>query len=283
MEVPKRLRPTLPTVRHLFAHSGNQCAFSGCAHPLIDSYGNFVAQICHIEAAELGGARFNPAMTNEARRQPSNLMLMCLRHHVETDDVKRFPVPALRELKASHEAQYADQAPDAAGAQFDDAVKEIVESTIVDVTKRQTLELPTSMTRWFRIMYESDPTPVEVEASLAVLIPRLEALRRLPVDTRGVLSVIVDRGEPSGNDLEVPAAEVEHATGSDGATLHPHIAMLVRYGFLYHDDDLDEGVARLVTHHLDGWHFWPELKQFCEHTGEQLDTFLIELRFDLLD
>ena len=73
IEVPKRLEPTKQTVRQLFAHSGNRCAFEGCDHELIDNAGNFVAQICHIKAALPAGERFDASMTNEERRAPANL------------------------------------------------------------------------------------------------------------------------------------------------------------------------------------------------------------------
>ena len=56
----------------LFAHSGNVCAFPGCNHPLIDRHGNFVAEVCHTEAAEPGGQRFNTGMSNEDRRHRDN-------------------------------------------------------------------------------------------------------------------------------------------------------------------------------------------------------------------
>lgn len=42
----------------------------------MDEMGNFIGQICHIEAAEEGGERFKPIMTNEERRAFDNLMHM---------------------------------------------------------------------------------------------------------------------------------------------------------------------------------------------------------------
>jgi hypothetical protein len=57
-------RATYKTYREVFLKSGNVWAFPGCDALLMDEDGNFVGQICHIEAAEPGGERFNPAMTN---------------------------------------------------------------------------------------------------------------------------------------------------------------------------------------------------------------------------
>jgi hypothetical protein len=281
-EVPKRLRPTLPTVRYLFAHSGNQCAFPDCDHPLIDQYYNFVAHICHIEAAELGGERFNSAMTNEERRKPENLLLMCHRHHVETDDVDRFPVATMRRIKARHEAQYADGAP--VDDQFDEAVRAIVESTIVDLTKQQRLQLPSSLDRWFR-WAGIEQTSEELPEYMERLMPLLEALRKLPVDTRGLLLVVVERGDDYGHDVGLPAPEVEHVTRMPQEVLHEHAVLLERYGVLYREEDYDDGLVWLGTRTLGdwGWPFWRDLKKFCSSTDESLDSFVMDLRFDLLD
>lgn len=54
-----------------------------------------------------GGERFNPNMTNEDRRSFDNLMLMCHHHHVVTDDVERYNVEKLKEMKRNHEAKYS--------------------------------------------------------------------------------------------------------------------------------------------------------------------------------
>ena len=55
---------------------------------MIDDDGTFVGQVCHIEAAEKGGERFNEKQTNEERRNFANLMLMCYDHHRVTNDVE---------------------------------------------------------------------------------------------------------------------------------------------------------------------------------------------------
>jgi hypothetical protein len=48
---------------------------------MLNIEGTFIGQICHIEAAEEGGERFNLNTTNEQRRSAVNLMLMCYEHH----------------------------------------------------------------------------------------------------------------------------------------------------------------------------------------------------------
>jgi hypothetical protein len=77
---------------------------------MIDLAGHFVGQLCHIEAAEPGGERFNRFMTNERRRAFENLMLMCYGHHVITNDVEQYSVSKLKDMKANHEAMFSDPA-----------------------------------------------------------------------------------------------------------------------------------------------------------------------------
>jgi hypothetical protein len=108
MNKAKRLQPVPETLRELFLKSGNLCAFPGCSALMIDLQGVFIGQVCHIEAAEEGGERFNPKMTNDERRAFTNLMLMCYPHHKVTNDVRQYPVAKLREMKRDHERRFSD-------------------------------------------------------------------------------------------------------------------------------------------------------------------------------
>jgi tetratricopeptide (TPR) repeat protein len=101
-----RLTPTKDTLNLLFSVCGNVCAFPDCKHEVFDDKNLFIAQVCHIEAASAGGQRFNPNSNNEDRRQFSNLMILCYRHHKETDNIAIYPTEKMHELKATHEAKY---------------------------------------------------------------------------------------------------------------------------------------------------------------------------------
>lgn len=102
----KRLTPKPETIRRLFLLSGNQCAYPGCSHPIILDDGTYVGEICHIRAAEKGGERFDINQTNESRRHFDNLMLMCMDHHVLTNDVAQFTPERMRQMKAEHEQRF---------------------------------------------------------------------------------------------------------------------------------------------------------------------------------
>ncbi|MDF4434368.1 hypothetical protein P3441_22450 [Vibrio parahaemolyticus] len=104
MEKVVRLTPKFSVLRALFARSGNECAFPGCSHPMINHKNQFVGQVCHIEAALPNGERFNIDQSNEGRRAYENLVLFCYAHHVETDDVESFDVEKLKNIKQDHEA-----------------------------------------------------------------------------------------------------------------------------------------------------------------------------------
>jgi hypothetical protein len=106
-ETVKRLAPTSATLRELFLKSGNICAYPSCGHLIMNGDGVFIAEVCHIEAAEEGGERFNEKMSNEDRRMFSNLMLMCHEHHSITNDVRKYTVEKLRQIKADHEAKFS--------------------------------------------------------------------------------------------------------------------------------------------------------------------------------
>jgi len=108
-EKPKRLEPQKDTLRELFLKSGNQCAFPGCEAVMMDDKGRFVGQLCHIEAALPGGERFNPDQINEERRQFDNLMLMCYKHHIITNDVEEFSVAKLQKIKEKHEINHLEE------------------------------------------------------------------------------------------------------------------------------------------------------------------------------
>ena len=99
----KRLNPTNKTREKLYLLSRNQCAFPDCTQKLMDDSGQLIGEICHIEAANEGGERFNPAMTNETRRHISNLVVLCRNHHAVTNNEKVYSVEKMKQIKKNHE------------------------------------------------------------------------------------------------------------------------------------------------------------------------------------
>lgn len=101
-----RKAPKLDTLRALFAKSGNCCAFPGCKNRIINSKNQLIGEVCHIEAAEEGGERYNQNQTDEERRHYDNLILLCHEHHIETDNVEEYTVDKLKNMKKIHEAKF---------------------------------------------------------------------------------------------------------------------------------------------------------------------------------
>lgn len=97
-----RKSPSIPTYKKLFGLSGNQCAFPDCTQDLIVD-NQVIAEVCHIEAASEGGERYNPSQTDEERASYENLILLCPTHHKITNDVEKYTVEKLKEMKANHE------------------------------------------------------------------------------------------------------------------------------------------------------------------------------------
>lgn len=97
---------TPSTLKRLFALSGNQCAFPNCLTPLVNPKNALDSNICHIEAAQEGGERFNVLMTDEQRADYENLILLCRQHHDETDDVQKYTVEVLKDMKRDHESEF---------------------------------------------------------------------------------------------------------------------------------------------------------------------------------
>lgn len=97
--------PTLPTVKRLFAVSGNRCAFPRCPLPLVDeASGKVTGKICHIKAQSHGGPRYDPNQSEAERRAFENLLLLCPIHHDVIDsDVESYTVERLLKIKSEHE------------------------------------------------------------------------------------------------------------------------------------------------------------------------------------
>ena len=97
---------TRQTIKKLFALSGNLCAFPNCPERVVNENNAKNSNICHIEAAEAGGQRYNPNMTDIQRADYDNLILLCVQHHDETNDIEKYTVDVLKTMKQEHTSQY---------------------------------------------------------------------------------------------------------------------------------------------------------------------------------
>ena len=97
--------PTLPTIKKLFALSGNRCSFPECGLSVIED-STVTGEICHIKGGKPESARHDPEQPASERHSYENLILLCSRHHKIIDsNPKLHSVEHLHGMKKSHEQQ----------------------------------------------------------------------------------------------------------------------------------------------------------------------------------
>ena len=272
-ETPKRLTPTNEVVRELYLKSGNQCAYPGCDHLMMDKNGVFIGEICHIEAALPGGERFNENQTNEERRSFDNLLLLCHKHHKITDNVDEYPVHRMKAIKAEHEAK------------FTDAISKI-RNSIIDQTELKSESLPKTLDRINKVLGWNN-NESELTECLTELIPFIQKLKKVPFNSRKLLLIMTSRSEQSPysfDKLEVSVPEIIEVCQLDGSELRAHCSILEKYGMVTEGSIDDLGVSHIALRNLkSGWPIWSDLLTFSKEINEPLSVFIEDLSFDLLD
>ncbi len=268
-EEVKRLPILGDTLRQLYMLSGNRCAFPGCTHAMINEKGVFVGQICHIEAAMPGGERFNKNMTNEERRHISNLMLMCYDHHVETDDVLKYPVEKLKQMKKDHESLYMD-----IERQMSESINDYSQSKAPNKAKNG-LKLKHVLS-W-------KETEEEYIETMRVLLAALDNLKDVPIATRKLLGIMVMRAYKNCfGSYVIPIEEVMNATGE--RDLSVHIDTLSRRRIISDaEEDSDTRLVICKLYDVDGWDYWIDIRDFCDKTGIDIQVICTDLDFTVFD
>jgi hypothetical protein len=101
-----RLPPTSATIKVLWSRCGNTCA--KCKDAVTENNSNggviVVGEMCHIVAVKPNEARYRTTLTDEQKRQPSNLIILCGSCHTIIDaDEAQYPIEYLSQLKVDHE------------------------------------------------------------------------------------------------------------------------------------------------------------------------------------
>jgi len=270
-EVPKRLMPKNEVLRELYLKSGNQCAFLGCNHLIMNEDGFFIAQLCHIEAAMAGGPRFNPEQTNEERRSFDNLLLLCHAHHKITDDENKFSVDRLKEIKDKHEAKFTN-------------IEDKILSSIVDQTTINELEKTNSLKRLHDVL-DWGLNQEQLSECVHEFNEFASRLYKLPVQTRQLIEVILKRKQERETiGIIVHIAEIAAVTGRGPEDLSKHFEILEKYGFITGIDRSEYGTPITVLRDLhSGWPVWGDLIQFSQKTGNSLYELIVDLKFTILD
>jgi hypothetical protein len=236
----------------------------------MNSSGDYVGELCHIEAAKPGGARFNQDMTNEERRSFDNLMLMCHDHHVVTSDEDEFTVEDLREMKYEHENKFSD-------------IESKIQSEIKDITLENKPHLPENM----RKIYESLGWVIgseELEITCKSTRKWVKDLSRVPEKARRLLSVIVERAGLHDCD-SASLEEVRQAAQISTNEVEENIRILESHDMVSepHTDINEQWVVSLRSHDSTGWPIFEDIYQFCETEDIPVSSLIVDLHFDLLD
>lgn len=280
-EKARRLAPKPETLRELFLKSGNLCAFPNCTALMMNADGVFIGQVCHMEAAEDGGERFNEDMTNEDRRAASNLILMCYEHHQVTNDVDKYPAPKLQEMKHEHERRFAS--PDRA------ILERLQDWTTANTLKGvKNLRRANSKLGWKHNV-------VELEEGIAELRDYIERLRHVPVEVRRFIGVIAQRMVKMDNTRAVQddmggtsilVSDVKSAFRLNDSAIREKLTQLQFYGLgdlTEINSDLGPQPAIRICNLKSGWPFWLDVVQFCAETDTPLETFTEDLDFSQLE
>ena len=275
-EIPNRLAPTRDILRELYLKSGNLCAFPDCTALMMDEKGIFIGQICHIEAAETVGPRFNPAQTNEERRAFSNLMLMCYPHHKITDNEKEYPVAKLSEMKRTHEQKFSDPA-----------------RAMLETLKVWTAHHEPSFARSLKAANEGlawGLTEGQLAENLRDINAFASRLRNVPVESRKILSLLAARAYRLKQGMKPARRHRYHLLLKDAQAalqlndrqFRTHLDILSHHGMAAPEQD-DDGNWVISLYTPDVAYVLDILVEFAEKKNLPIDQFFIEMRFDLLD
>jgi hypothetical protein len=253
--VAKRKSPDKDTLRELYLKSGNQCAFPECGRVMLNKEGVFVGQICHIEAAEEGGERFNPDMTDDERAAFPNLALMCYEHHVITNDVEMYTVATLQTMKAEHEARFTDPAQAILDGDTDQQAGGVVQIGIanraVTAPNSGTINMGDSHHHYAQPL---QPQQIEMKPTVA----EVEILTRLAESHNGYLNAVRFDG---GFEVLIDGQQLGGIGGGEPSVqLHEALRRLLQYdllsdlqrnGQIYHLSTKGRDAARQIRDQLD--------------------------------
>lgn len=200
-------RPTVATIKRLFACSGNRCAFPLCNLPLVHESGKVTGRLCHITARSPGGPRFDGGQSEDERNGFENLLLLCPVHHDVVDAASTsgtYTVENLLEIKATHEERHAG-GPEANESTANQLVQ------LMDSLGFGGSSLPDQLSVWGQAISEDlmslsrDLLPVGLQRATHILRERLSAIESDEAETDGAwadLRSAVRDGKRSRRDKE---------------------------------------------------------------------------------
>jgi len=281
MEEPKRLAPTPDTLRQLYLLSGNRCAMPGCQNLVIDGNGVVVGHICHIRAAMPDGARFDANMTNEERRQASNLLLLCGGHHTQIDSRKyedQYPAGRVTKIKYDHEAKFKG---------VGDSLFKAFENEYVDVTDSLDPTIARNFIQLEHVLQDGGLELEQAEERRQQVAAYVASMQVVPDAERHFMLAVIKRAIKldARFGVNVPVIDLRNALGISANKLRTMGDALDRYGVGRIDlsgTPSGEEYCFWIREPSE-YITWFDLFRFCEKAGIMLDEFVLRLKFGLLD
>ena len=277
-----RKPPSRKTLRELYLLSGNQCANPNCATVLINANGTLVAEVCHIKAESPGGPRFDKKLSDDQRRLPKNLILLCSTCHTLVDaEPETYTVRRLTKWKKDREDQFS-----AVG----DTLQQRYVEEVTDEAERTNLDAPRTLAAYVKFLddrnfpHEIDKdTPSEVRAYAA-------RLRHLSGDDRELVRAIIEKAIALAGPRE----------GAHGVSVHPDDLKTLSIGARRLSDYRIKKIGNtLERNDLGGLDYdeepelhinvpnediiWSDLKVFLEENGYTLRELICGQNFGVLD
>lgn len=274
VEAPKRLNPKKNTLRELYLLSGNQCAYGGCAEPILTAEGTLHGDVAHIRGALPQSARFDPTMTNERRRAADNLLLLCKLHHADIDNrdlAEKYPVEFVEAMKATHEAKF----------------QKAITALIGDSTLETTPTYPSTLGA-----FGYGPEDEEFADLHPMVCAFADRLAAIPPSTRQILALAIIHGEVRGysgpdKDVVIDPARLREVADIPPEDVNEFIHLLEGYGVITSDSTDGYGRTLLTlagsTPTGYGWDLYVELKDIAAGHRSVIERAVNDLDFTVFD
>lgn len=278
----KRLTPTPGVLRELYLLSGNNCALPGCDNVIVDHAGVVVGHVCHIEAALPDGARFNPNQSNEDRRALSNLVLLCANHHLLVDSKQHkatYTVSKLSKIKLDHEKKFRS---------LGSSLKQAFAHSYVDSTDSLAPTLSSDFSELERLLPDTKLRPDHAKKRRQEIHAFVKKLSKVPESERRFMVSIILRAMKLGREdgrICVHVEDVQSAFTMSLSKIKKLGSALERYGVggIYLASTGEDEDYHVIIDEPSSFLTWGEIAVFCQKSGHDLDHFLIDLNFNLLD
>ena len=282
MPETKRIPPSAKTLRELYVLSGNLCANPKCATVLVNANGTMVADVCHIKGERPKIARFDETLSEEDRRAPANLILLCSTCHTLVDkEDKKYTALKLSKWKKDREARFT-----AVG----DTLRQRYIHEIADESDVSDLTMPSTLGAYVKYLRKNKYRHQIDKDTAGEIKDYVDKLRHLAMPDRVLMQAIVEKilelGGTSEDEYGVSAHPddlktilIDNKRLSDwriskfGKTLGRNALGGV-------DSDEEPLLSIAAPNHDVGW---SALKRFLEPRGHDLHDVICDLKFGLLD